>query len=37
MNAAEVSMGETISLAKNGNGGGPIHARVPIHAHPQFS
>ena len=24
-------------LYKTFSGGGPIHARVPIHAHPQFS
>ena len=27
-----------IAIVDNGySGGGPIHARVPIHAHPQFS
>ena len=27
----------TVQSDTNVSGGGPVHARVPIHAHPQFS
>ena len=37
LQASTIQVSECYPVATSNSGGGPVHARVPIHAHPQFS